>query len=134
MLERNKSTLRGMLGDFEYTTLLLVLSILAAPSEKPAVYITAGHLHRCEGPVCPSTLPLVTSFLSTMTRNAIQYALSAREYELLHDFLVKRTPKAIQKRAPSVPKPSTDHDYNPAAFRSALRVFLVTSSDRKSVV
>ena len=56
-----------------------------------------------------------------MTGNALQYVLSAREHELLHDFLVKRTPKAVQKRTPHVPKPCSDHDYNPAAFRSALR-------------
>jgi hypothetical protein len=67
-----------------------------------------------------------------MTRNTLQYALSAREYELLHDFLVKRSPKAVQKRAHSLSKPSSDHDYNPAAFRSALRVFLATASGLKS--
>jgi hypothetical protein len=67
-----------------------------------------------------------------MTRNTLQYVLSAREYELLHDFLVKRTPKAVQKRTPHMPKPCSDHDYNPAAFRSALRVFLTTASGLKS--
>ena len=67
-----------------------------------------------------------------MTRNALQYALSTREYELLHDFLVKRTPTAVQKCAPSVSKPSSHHDYNPAAFRSALRVFLGAASGLKS--
>jgi hypothetical protein len=67
-----------------------------------------------------------------MTRSALQYLLSAREYELLHDFLAKRTPKAVQKRTPHVPKPCSDHDYNPAAFRSALRVFFATASGLKS--
>jgi hypothetical protein len=67
-----------------------------------------------------------------MTRNTLQYALSTREYELLHDFLVKRSPKAVQKRTPSLPKPSSEHDYNPAAFRSAVRVFLATATGLKS--
>jgi hypothetical protein len=67
-----------------------------------------------------------------MTHNALQYVLSAREHEVLHDFLVKRTPKSVQKRTPHVPKPCSDHDYNPAAFRSALRVFLAATSGLKS--
>ena len=67
-----------------------------------------------------------------MARNTLQFALSAREYELLHGFLVNRTPKAVQKRVPSVSKPPSDHDYNPAAFRSALRVFLATACGLKS--
>jgi hypothetical protein len=67
-----------------------------------------------------------------MTRTTLQYALSAREYELLHEFLVKRSPKAVQKRAPTLSKPSSDHDYNPAAFRSALRVFAATAFGLKS--
>jgi hypothetical protein len=67
-----------------------------------------------------------------MTHSALQYVLSAREHELLHDFLVKRTPKTVQKRTPHVPKPCSDHDYNPAAFRSALRVFFATTSGLKS--
>src|SRR5947209_6631942 len=67
-----------------------------------------------------------------MTGNALQYVLSAREYELLNEFLLKRTPKAVQKRTPHLPKPCSDHDYNPAAFRSALRVFFVTVFGLKS--
>ena len=66
-----------------------------------------------------------------MARNSLQFVLSAREYELLYEFLVKRTPKAVQKRVPSVSKPSSNHDYNPAALRSALRVFLATASGLK---
>jgi hypothetical protein len=67
-----------------------------------------------------------------MARNALQYAVSAREYELLHEFLVTRSPRALQKRVPALSKPSADHDYNPAAFRSALRVFLAIASGLKS--
>ena len=66
-----------------------------------------------------------------MAGNVLQYALSTREYELLHDFLVKRSPKAVQKRVP-LSKPSAHHDYNPAAFRSAVRVFLATATGLKS--
>ena len=67
-----------------------------------------------------------------MPITTLQYALSAREYELLHDFLVKRSPTSLQKRSPTVSRPSSDHDYNPAAFRSALRVFLATATGLKS--
>lgn len=68
----------------------------------------------------------------SMARNALQYAVSAREYELLHEFLVRRSPKALQKRVPASSTPSVDHDYNPAAFRSALRAFLAIASGLKS--
>ncbi len=67
-----------------------------------------------------------------MTRTTLQYALSAREYELLHDFLVKHSPTAFHKRSLSISKPSSDHDYSPAAFRSALRVFIATATGLKS--
>ena len=67
-----------------------------------------------------------------MTTSTLQYALSAREYELLHDFLAKRSPKSLRSRSLPFARPSFSNDYNPAAFRSALRVFLATFTGLKS--
>lgn len=73
--------------------------------------------------------------LDPISRQALRYSLSAREYEQLHAYLISRAPKAVQKRAPkpkhfekltSDPgtKNSDDPDSNAAALRAALRVFV----------
>ncbi|KAF2431247.1 hypothetical protein EJ08DRAFT_587582 [Tothia fuscella] len=59
-------------------------------------------------------------------RNAMRYSLSPREYKLLHEYLISRTP-VVQKKAPPPGRyeaavKSTD-DYNAAAVRAALRVY-----------
>jgi hypothetical protein len=67
-----------------------------------------------------------------MLYNPLQYAISAREYELVHTFLARRSPKALQKRVPALPKPSADCDDHAAAVRSASRLFLAIASGLKS--
>ncbi|KAK0334487.1 hypothetical protein LTR91_007223 [Friedmanniomyces endolithicus] len=71
--------------------------------------------------------------IDPITRTALRYSLSPREYELLHQYLISRTPQRVQKRAPDpkryekITKSKTESgDYNVAAMRDALRVFVVT--------
>ena len=71
--------------------------------------------------------------LDPITRTALRYTISPREYELLHRYLLSRTPKQVQKRTPNPPRyekitrSSTEGgDYNVATMRSALRVFVGT--------
>ncbi|KAK5118090.1 hypothetical protein LTR62_004136 [Meristemomyces frigidus] len=69
--------------------------------------------------------------IDPITRTALRYSLSPREYELLHQYLISRTPQQVQKRTPDpqryekITKASSENgDYNVAAFRAALRVFV----------
>ncbi|EOD47222.1 hypothetical protein UCRNP2_6038 [Neofusicoccum parvum UCRNP2] len=61
-----------------------------------------------------------------VVRNALRYTLSAREYKLLHQYLISRAPPAARQRAPPPRRyeaivKSTD-DYNAAAIRASLRL------------
>jgi hypothetical protein len=73
--------------------------------------------------------------LDPISRTALRYTLSPREYELLHEYLISRAPKPVQKRTPkpkryekltstSESRNSDDPDTNVAALRAALRVFV----------
>lgn len=69
-------------------------------------------------------------------RNAIRYTLSEKEYDAVHRFMATRTPRAIRRRTlppQSYPKsvPPQD-DYNAAAVRASLRVFVVTQLGLKT--
>ncbi len=61
-------------------------------------------------------------------RNAIRYTISAREYKTLHEWLIKQSPKALRSRAPTPSKYDASlkskDDYNAAAVRASLRIFL----------
>ncbi|KAL9094669.1 MAG: hypothetical protein Q9165_002938 [Trypethelium subeluteriae] len=67
-------------------------------------------------------------------RNALRYTVSAREYELLHRYLISQAP-AVKKR--SVPPARYEAivkrkgDYNAAAIRASIRVFLGTYTSCK---
>lgn len=68
--------------------------------------------------------------VDALTRTALRYTLSPREYELLHNYLIKRAPRRVQKASPNPPrfekitKGSTESsDYNVASIRAALRVY-----------
>ncbi len=70
-------------------------------------------------------------------RNALRYTISAKEYETLHKYIISRS-KVLKRNAPTVAKveklverPGRD-DYNAAAIRASLRVFLTTSAALKA--
>ncbi|TKA50729.1 hypothetical protein B0A55_12745 [Friedmanniomyces simplex] len=69
--------------------------------------------------------------IDPISRTALRYALSPREYELLHQYLISRAPQRVQKRTldpkryEKITKSKTESgDYNVAAMRDALRVFV----------
>ncbi|KAK5736684.1 hypothetical protein LTR17_007188 [Elasticomyces elasticus] len=69
--------------------------------------------------------------LDPITRTALRYSLSPREYDLLHQYLISRAPQPVQKRAPDpkryekiIKVQSESGEYNVAAVRDALRVFV----------
>lgn len=75
--------------------------------------------------------------LHPVVRNALRISLSAKEYKLLHDYAVQRTPSAIQNKLPS---PSafeaivrSKNKHNEASIRASLRVFVLSSSLLKLV-
>ncbi|KAK4542615.1 hypothetical protein LTR36_006663 [Oleoguttula mirabilis] len=85
----------------------------------------------------PSTSSTASSTLSSkrpldpLTRTALRYTISPREYELLHEYLISRAPPQIKKRTPDPPRyekitksGSESGDYNVSAVRAAFRVFV----------
>jgi hypothetical protein len=76
--------------------------------------------------------------IDPITRTALRYTISPREYELLHQYLISRAPERVQKGTPNPPRyakitksASEAGDYNVAAFRAALRVFVAAYSGLK---
>ncbi|TKA60876.1 hypothetical protein B0A49_10291 [Cryomyces minteri] len=73
--------------------------------------------------------------IDPVLRNALRYTVSAKEYKLLHQYLISRAP-AVKKRAPHPPRYEaiidSKNDYNPAAIRAALRLFVATYSALKA--
>ncbi|PWY73691.1 hypothetical protein BO70DRAFT_364600 [Aspergillus heteromorphus CBS 117.55] len=70
-------------------------------------------------------------------RNALRISLSAKEYRLLHEYAIRRTPSAIQNKLPTPSRfeaiVRSKYKYNDAAVRASLRVFLLSSSLLKLV-
>jgi hypothetical protein len=69
-------------------------------------------------------------------RNTLRYTISAKEYETLHEYIISRS-KVLKRNAPTVARverlierPGRD-DYNAAAVRASLRVFLATGAALK---
>lgn len=69
-------------------------------------------------------------------RNALRYTVSAKEYETLHKYIISRS-KVLKRNAPTITKveklverPGRD-DYNAAAVRGSLRLFLATNAGLK---
>lgn len=72
--------------------------------------------------------------IDPLTRNALRYSLSPREYKLLHKYLIAKAP-VVKKRAPPPHKYEKSvkdtNDYNAAAIRASLRVFGTTLAGLK---
>ncbi|KAL8766244.1 MAG: hypothetical protein Q9209_006932 [Squamulea sp. 1 TL-2023] len=77
----------------------------------------------------PSPVP---SQVDPILRNVLRYTISAKEYKTLHDYLITRSPSALQKRAPPPSRVDsltrTGNDYNEAAIRASLRVFIASQT------
>ncbi|KAF7443828.1 hypothetical protein A1F94_009922 [Pyrenophora tritici-repentis] len=81
-------------------------------------------------PASPSGKPI-----DPILRNALRYTISAKEYQLLHQYLLSRAPvvkkRSIHpKRYDAIAK--GPDDYNVAAFRAALRLGVVTLTGLKA--
>ena len=69
-------------------------------------------------------------------RNTLRYTISAKEYETLHKYIISRS-KVLKRNAPSASKVEKlvvregRDDYNAAAVRASLRVFLATGAALK---
>ncbi|KAK5001145.1 hypothetical protein LTR66_000113 [Elasticomyces elasticus] len=63
-------------------------------------------------------------------RNALRYTVSAKEYQLLHQYLISRAPPIVKKRTPQPPRYEAilkgEDDYNVATVRNSLRVFVAS--------
>ncbi|KAF2208119.1 hypothetical protein CERZMDRAFT_50003 [Cercospora zeae-maydis SCOH1-5] len=78
--------------------------------------------------------------IDPITRTALRYTLSSREYELLHNYLISRAPQRVQNRTPNpsryenYTKSATEsEDYNVASVRAASRVFIALFAALKSM-
>jgi hypothetical protein len=73
--------------------------------------------------------------IDPVLRNALRYTISAKEYELLHQYLLSRAP-AVKKRTPNPKRfdaiSKGPDDYNVAAIRASLRLGVATYSGLKA--
>ncbi|KAI9827850.1 MAG: hypothetical protein M1832_004339 [Thelocarpon impressellum] len=80
----------------------------------------------------PSSRP--SGAIDPVLRNTLRYTVSAKEYELLHRYLLSRAP-ALRARAPSVARYESvvgaKSDHNAAAVRAAVRVFVGSQAGLK---
>jgi len=68
--------------------------------------------------------------IDPVLRNALRYTVSAKEYKLLHQYLISRAPRPVQKRTPAPKRyedvvKSTD-EYFAAAIRASARIWIGT--------
>ncbi|KAI4141355.1 MAG: hypothetical protein L6R39_005384, partial [Caloplaca ligustica] len=72
------------------------------------------------------------SKVDPILRNALRYTISAKEYQTLHEYIITRSPAAVRKRivAPARVDAITraSDDYNAAAIRASLRVFIASQT------
>jgi hypothetical protein len=90
-----------------------------------------------EGSKAPRERISAKSTADPILRNALRYTISAKEYETLHKYIISRS-KVLKRNAPSpakveklVERPGRDN-YNAAAVRDSLRVFLATAAGLKA--
>ncbi|GAM91482.1 hypothetical protein ANO11243_095330 [Dothideomycetidae sp. 11243] len=69
--------------------------------------------------------------LDPVLRNALRYTVSAKEYEVLHKYLLSRAPSQVKNAAPRpkkyeamISKDGSGSEYNIASVRASLRVFV----------
>ena len=71
-----------------------------------------------------------------LTMSGLRYVVNDREYERLHDYLLKQAPRPVRKRAVAPDRYgqilAAGDEYHAATTRSALRVFLTVSAGLKS--
>ena len=79
--------------------------------------------------------PVGSAKMDPVLRNAIRYTISAKEYRTLHEYLLKQSPTIVRSRAPQPSKYDAaiknKDDYNAAAVRASLRVFLAAQTSLK---
>lgn len=77
----------------------------------------------------------VRAKVDPILRNALRYTISAKEYQTLHKYIISRS-KVLKRNAPTVSQVERDgerkDDYNAAAVRSSLRVFVGTAAGLKA--
>jgi hypothetical protein len=93
-------------------------------------------------PPDPAKIPRVSANATSdpILRNTLRYTISAREYETLHKYIISRS-KLLKRNAPSVVRVEKlldreniagrekgGDDYNAAAVRASLRVFVATAA------
>jgi len=82
----------------------------------------------------PPPSPAKTT-VDPILRNALRYTISAKEYKTLHQYFITRSPPVVRKKAPPPPKYAslvqTGDDYNGAAIRASLRVFITAQTSLK---
>jgi len=82
-----------------------------------------------EGPASDDSNRNDKSRVDPVLRNTLRYTISAKEYELLHGYLLSRA-SAIRKRAPRPVRyeaiVESKNDFNVATVRLALRLFATT--------
>lgn len=65
-------------------------------------------------------------------RNALRYTISAKEYQLLHQYLISRSPPVVRQHAPPPPKfhsiVRAGDESRVTAIRASLRVFIATQA------
>lgn len=79
----------------------------------------------------------VKSTADPILRNTLRYTISAKEYETLHKYIISRS-KVLKRNAPSISRveklveaKAGRDDYNAAAVRASLRVFVATAAGLK---
>ncbi len=79
--------------------------------------------------------PTTPAKVDPVLRNALRYTISAKEYETLHQYLITKSPPAVRERVPQPQRyeaiVKSKNDYNAAAVRASVRVFLATQTGLK---
>ncbi|MCJ1450180.1 hypothetical protein MMC28_000509 [Mycoblastus sanguinarius] len=88
--------------------------------------MASGASHSSRPPISAKTT------MDPILRNALRYTISAKEYKTLHQFLITRSPATLRGRAPAPSRYTslvqTRDDFNGAAIRASLRIFIITQT------